>query len=229
MAAGTKSYAPTDTPPLSTTASALASPCLSAAVTASRSSETRQADATEIPAARKAAVSMGPLASRSWCAPTSASGGTSSRPVAMIATRGRRNARRLVRPVAAAMAICRLPSTEPAATSSPPARAFSPWRMMFAPAGSALTKVTSPAPAERVSSTWTTVSAPGGRLAPVKMRAQVPSVTTGAAGEPAATSPTIGRVTGIRSKSAARTANPSFAERLAGGMSRSASTGTANT
>ena len=153
------------------------------------------------------------LASRIWPGPGAWPGGTTSLPVARIATRGRRTTATSIHPTAASMPISCGRNTLPGCNTTWPACTSSPACRTFAPAGGAIRISTSspsghcPEPAEgRVSSKRTTVSAPAGTGAPVIMRIAWPGPTATSGTYPAATSPTTRSRTGAWATSAPRTA-----------------------
>ena len=234
----TWSWAPTLTPPERTTTSAQAAPSRTSASSSGSVSRATPSRRTSAPASAAWAASASELLSWIWAGPSGRPGGTSSSPVEMTATRGRRWTDAEACPVAASRPIAAGSSARPRSNRSKPAATSVPARRTFAPvlAAARISTVAgiSDAPAgASVSSTGTTVSAPGGIIAPVMIRSAVPGSTAASGARPAGTSPRTRRTTGASrlasATSPARTAKPSIALLGQGGTVRAERTGSAST
>ena len=122
---------------------------------------------TSAPASAAWAASITELLSWIWAGPRGWPGGTSSSPVEMTARRGRRWTSTVAPPVAASRAMAAASQGRPAGSSAAPSATSVPARRTLSPGRAAsrmATETGSPAVpgSASVSSTGTTVSAPGG-------------------------------------------------------------------
>ena len=157
-------------------------------------------------------------------------GATSSDPMAITATRGRRYVGTSVMPQLARKPTPAVPTTSPRPTTTSPARASSPASRTFARTSAGARNATRlpglPSPdTASTTSYFTTASASVGSGAPVMMRTHWPAPMTPSNTSPAATSAMTSSSTGdsgdASASSDARTANPSMAEWANGAMSMS--------
>eukprot|EP00047_Mylnosiga_fluctuans_P018474 m.71467 g.71467 ORF g.71467 m.71467 type:complete len:456 (-) comp7635_c0_seq1:636-2003(-) len=194
-------------------------------------SDTMPRSVTSTPKSCRTAISMNRLLSRIEPLGTSAApGSTSSSPVDMTATRGRRSTGTVRMPADSSTPSSLGPSTLPAASRRWPLLISDPTARMSQPGLTVLsTRICFSSPSgdastNSVSSTWTTASAPSGTGAPVVIRATVPGSTRNEAIPPAVTGPSTRNTPG---PSAATTAYPSLMEAGNGGWSSGASTSAA--
>jgi len=124
------------------------------------------------------------------------SGGTTSSPVEMIATRGRACTATLVTPAAASSPRSGARSGRPAGTNAAPAATSSSART--SPPPGATGRVTSIVPGivSAVNSTITTASAPSGSTPPVGIATQPPGLTATVGAAPIRTAPSRSRYDG---------------------------------
>src|SRR5690606_14334767 len=235
----TISSRPTELPPEMITMS-LARAFSTAARRRSGSSGTMPMRRGTPPSLRTALAREYALASRIWPGPGCRSGETSSSPLEMMATTGRRNTHGAVHPTAAkaptSWGRSRWPersTTRPAATSAPAGSTFSPGRT----GAKTLTAAGSPPspapPAGSLLSTGSTASAPAGNMPPVGIQTASPGPTFTEGASPMRTCPrtvSTGAMPGSTGLvSAARTAQPSMVARAKAGTSASARTSRAST
>ena len=223
-ASRTTSYGPTDTPPLTMIASAVATPWASRSRTSASRSCAIPRSIASAPDVMTSARRPGPFASGIPAAPSGCPGARISSPVASTATRGRRRTRTRSTAEPASREIRAGLRVIPGSRSrSPPARSLPACRIepptvtarytaTRAGSGPVASRPRGPvappsAPTGVVSSTGTTASAPSGRGAPVAMRTAVPRPTTRSGAEPARTSPTTARTTGLVSCAPATSAD----------------------
>ncbi len=162
------------------------------------------------PASWAAAVRVKLLESVICPGPTGSPGWTSSLPVDSTTTRGRGRTFTVARPIAASRPSWVGPSRVPASRTFEPAATSLPRRRMCAPSvtgrrtrtsssgtGAVIAAAATPVPVPpSVHSTGATARAPGGRGAPVMIRAAWPGPTLGSSPAPAAMSPTTERTEG---------------------------------
>ena len=179
----TKSNSPTDTPPLVSTTSCSRAAAMSRRVS-SRSSRAMPSRTGSAPAARTCPYAVYEFELRICPGPTGWPTGTSSLPVARIATRGRLVTGTGSAPTEARRPISAGPRRAPRGKTTSPTATSSPARRTLAP-GLTASRTVSVSPAWLVSSTGTTVSTPGGRGAPVMILAASPGPTGSATWRPA--------------------------------------------
>ncbi len=170
-ASRTRSCSPTDAPPVVTSRSApraaatmVWSACASSGATPSSNGSP--------PQARTKAAKAGPFEETIWFGPMGSPGITTSSPVGRMATRGLRATDSHGTLAAAARPTSRGVITRPARKTTSPSRKSMPALRTCRPGFASFMVMRSPATS--VSSWITTVSAPSGRGAPVKMRTHSP-------------------------------------------------------
>ncbi len=183
------------------------------------------------PASRTHAAMAGAFELRIFAPCGTWSCGTSSEPVAIMATRGRVKTGTSTMPQPARKPTPALFTTSPACTTASPARASSPAARTFCPAFAGAVKLTRPPvlPSPDTTPTisyFTQVSAHAGSFAPVMMRTHCPSSKLSVKSSPAAISATTSSSMGASSLASAiwsaRRAYPSMATCAKGALSMSA-------
>ncbi len=181
------------------------------------------------PASASRPSSVHRLVSRIWPRRSGPPSSDSSSPVDSTPTRGRGWATTSYAPMPASTPRRAADTAVPASSTSSPSVTSSPGRRTWLPALTAASTTTRSAgpSAGRVSSTFTTASAPGGMGAPVMIRAAWPGPTLRSPASPAATVPTTSSSTGAPAVSVATTAKPSMAVLANAGTASADVTGSA--